>query len=63
MKFTDGYSNLSYLNITKQFCNELYKNANNKSKLSFFMIVIQLLMLTHIPKELMITCACTLELY
>ena len=35
MEFTDGYSNLSYLNITKQLCNELYENTNKKSKLSF----------------------------
>ena len=38
MEFTDGYSNLSYLNITKQLCNELYENTNTnkKSKLSFY---------------------------
>ena len=36
MEFTDGYSNLSYLNITKQLCNELYENTNKKSKLSFY---------------------------
>lgn len=38
MEFTDGYSNLSYLNITKQICNSLYEtaNKNSNSKLNFY---------------------------
>jgi len=38
MEFTDGYSNLSYLNITKQICNSLYEtaNKNGNSKLNFY---------------------------
>lgn len=38
MQFTDGYSNRSYLNISKQICTSLYETVKrtNKSKLNFY---------------------------